>query len=222
MFANELLCSDSTITPPIHSPYPCRSLKLIFSRRVMNSTPQSRRRPPKESQPVSDAPRKRGRPRKDSTGSKLKLSTKRGEKERRESKTRTERLRKLRKRGTGSFLGRFDVTKCERNDVGMANQECVSCGSLNFPGERVGTQSKGHFSICCQNGSISLPVSRQLTTLPDFFVNLLTGQDSKSKEFRDNIRQYNSALAFASLRVNIDIGYWQWPIRFQSSRAGLP
>ena len=35
-------------------------------------------------------------------------------------------------------------------------------------------------------------------------MNLLTAADKRGREFRDNIRAYNSALAFASLGVNLD------------------
>ena len=52
------------------------------------------------------------------------------------------------------------------------------------------------FSACCGNGNIKLP---PLKDPPDLLKNLLTGNTHRHKQFHDNIRAYNSSLAFASL-----------------------
>ena len=52
------------------------------------------------------------------------------------------------------------------------------------------------FSACCGNGNIKLP---PLKDPPDLLKNLLTGNTQRNKQFCDNIRAYNSNLAFASL-----------------------
>ena len=52
--------------------------------------------------------------------------------------------------------------------------------------------------MCCNSGRVELP---PLDPPPPVIQNLLTGQDPISKEFRNNIRQYNNAFAFTSLGV---------------------
>ena len=52
------------------------------------------------------------------------------------------------------------------------------------------------FSACCANGNVKLP---PLKDPPDLLKNLLTGNTQRHKQFCDNIRAYNSSLAFASL-----------------------
>ena len=47
------------------------------------------------------------------------------------------------------------------------------------------------------------PIYLRLST-PDLLAHLLTAVDSRGRAFRDNIRAYNSALAFASLGVSLD------------------
>ena len=41
---------------------------------------------------------------------------------------------------------------------------------------------------------------------PELLMHLLTAADPRGRAFRDQIRAYNSALAFASLGVNLDKG----------------
>ena len=53
---------------------------------------------------------------------------------------------------------------------------------------------------CCHNGKIILPE----LSYPEDLKQLLLGKSVQSKNFRGNIRQYNSAFAFASFRANID------------------
>jgi len=50
--------------------------------------------------------------------------------------------------------------------------------------------------MCCFQGKISLP---PLLSPPHELYNYLTGQDDVSKDFRDNIRTYNYALAMTSV-----------------------
>ena len=51
-------------------------------------------------------------------------------------------------------------------------------------------------SNCCHNGKVQVtPISQY----PQELYTLLTGNNTRSKNFRENIRQYNSAMAFASL-----------------------
>ena len=77
---------------------------------------------------------------------------------------------------------------------------CSACGALMFKDEtHVGKLSQSDtitFSVCYGNGNIKLP---QLKDPPDLLKNLLMGNTQRHKQFSDNIRAYNSSLAFASL-----------------------
>lgn len=65
--------------------------------------------------------------------------------------------------------------------------------------------TRGHFSLCCGNGKISLPGCR----LPNEIIDLFTGTKEESKPFRENIRQYNSAMSFISFgsQITLPSGY---------------
>ncbi|XP_011858618.1 PREDICTED: uncharacterized protein LOC105556155 [Vollenhovia emeryi] len=76
--------------------------------------------------------------------------------------------------------------------LGKMNVKCQFCKSLNFACEK---PKDGKFTYCCQKGKLQLePIN-----LPDFLRKLYMGNDNLSKNFRDNIRSYNSALAMASM-----------------------
>jgi hypothetical protein len=57
------------------------------------------------------------------------------------------------------------------------------------------------FGICCKNGKIDLP---ELQEPPVFLEQLLNGDDQRSKNFRKNIRSYNSMFAFTSTGGVVD------------------
>jgi hypothetical protein len=57
------------------------------------------------------------------------------------------------------------------------------------------------FGTCCAHGKVKLPYLR-VPPLPLY--NLFTGDSLQAKEFRSNIVQYNTALAFTSLGANVD------------------
>jgi hypothetical protein len=64
----------------------------------------------------------------------------------------------------------------------------------NFKGEC-------NFNLCCKKGDISLPAFRDP---PDLLRRLFTYQHSQSKYFLNNIRQFNSALTFTSIKFEVD------------------
>lgn len=80
---------------------------------------------------------------------------------------------------------------------GSMTQKCVHCHALHWLDERVKNSSKSdpEFARCCHHGKVSLP---KLPQPPDRLRNLYTNDDADAKHFRERIRQYNSALAFAS------------------------
>jgi hypothetical protein len=55
--------------------------------------------------------------------------------------------------------------------------------------------------MCCNKGSIILPAFQPI---PNDIKELFTGSSKFSKNFLENIRKYNSALAFASMSANFD------------------
>lgn len=68
---------------------------------------------------------------------------------------------------------------------------------MNFESEG----KNGEFSLCCHKGKVNLAKHREL---PADIKSLFTGESPESKEFLNNIRRYNSALAFASMNAKID------------------
>jgi hypothetical protein len=98
------------------------------------------------------------------------------------------------------------------------NLECPHCGALHFKDEHVGSSTIANpkFGICCSNGKVELPYMRD----PPFLLQRLLGsyqdlpphhqtpvtiaQRQQGVSFREQIRKYNLAMAFASLGVNIN------------------
>ena len=73
-----------------------------------------------------------------------------------------------------------------------------------FKGEKVSgslsaTNPTTKFSLCCSNCDIKLP---QIKEAPEKLKQLLTGNTKRNRDFRTNIRAYNSSLAFASMCVS--------------------
>jgi hypothetical protein len=90
----------------------------------------------------------------------------------------------------------------QRHDLGQMDAECLRCHALHWVAERVEHREHGWgFGICCDHGIVQLPA---FPDPPEELKQLLIGQDHDSREFRENIRQYNASLAFTSLGVQID------------------
>lgn len=73
--------------------------------------------------------------------------------------------------------------------VGPMTTQCEHCQALRFPRENLN---------CCHSGKVSLPA---LVEYPQSLKDLFTGTSSEARNFRDNIRHYNSAFSFASFGV---------------------
>ena len=72
------------------------------------------------------------------------------------------------------------------------NNVCLYCNALSFTNEPLN---------CCHNGKVNLlKLSEYLEELKD----LLLTNSTQAKNFREHIRRYNSAFAFASLGANIN------------------
>jgi hypothetical protein len=63
------------------------------------------------------------------------------------------------------------------------------------------TNNNPQFSLCCEDGKVLLP--NLPATLQELEV-LLTSKESSVVKFQDQIRMYNSVLAFTSLSAKVD------------------
>lgn len=93
-------------------------------------------------------------------------------------------------------------------NLGDLTFKCEHCHSLHFECEKT---TRGHFSLCCGNGKISLPESR----LPNEIFDLFVGENDESKHFREHIRQYNSAMSFVSFGSHITLPSGYGPYCFK-------
>lgn len=82
--------------------------------------------------------------------------------------------------------------------LGAMNIQCSYCNALHWKDERWKNTS-ARFGSCCLSGQISLPL---LQAPPNELHTLYEGQDPLAKKFRDNIRNYNNALAMTSVGVD--------------------
>ncbi|CAF3164760.1 unnamed protein product [Rotaria sp. Silwood2] len=88
---------------------------------------------------------------------------------------------------------------------------CQHCNALHFKDESV-SDRQDEFKQCCHYGSVQLP---ELLPYLDEIKALLQGTDVESKTFPENIRSYNSALAFASMGAQIDLSQGYGPYCFR-------
>ena len=89
-----------------------------------------------------------------------------------------------------------------RHTLGNMSYKCRKYGIMMWLDEKINKSAKfPEFSICCAKGKVILPPLQKLPSPLDI---LLTGNDSRSRLFKQNIRMYNSALSFTSIGVNVD------------------
>ena len=100
----------------------------------------------------------------------------------------------------GYFAGRcrledFDSTRVlpyAFGHRGLMRERCQHCRALYFECE----SSRTGFALCCRDGKLKgLPC---LPPAPEPLASLLRNQSPKAEAFKQNIRRYNAALAFAS------------------------
>ncbi|KAL6516143.1 hypothetical protein OROGR_019448 [Orobanche gracilis] len=93
----------------------------------------------------------------------------------------------------------FKLQKIQFVDFGDPTSTCCYCNALVWPDEKTGrVKSIGSiaFSLCCMKGKVQLPY---LPKPPTLLHDLLTDKDPRSKNFKENIRKYNSMFAFTSM-----------------------
>jgi hypothetical protein len=81
------------------------------------------------------------------------------------------------------------------------NVVCVHCGALHWLSERLEQSSVSSpvFSSCCHHNKDLDPLPQPSQRYTDLF----TSDSADAKQFRDNIQQYNNALAFTSFTTNM-------------------
>ncbi|KAK4509475.1 uncharacterized protein ATC70_007827 [Mucor velutinosus] len=96
-----------------------------------------------------------------------------------------------------------EAPEANRNDLGGMDALCSKCGAYMWIDERKQrtTRASPTFQICCQDGQAIL---KPVHHFPELIVNLLSSNDDVSKEFKSNIRAYNSALSFTSMNATLD------------------
>lgn len=81
--------------------------------------------------------------------------------------------------------------------IGKLEHICPHCNALAFEDEKI----NGGYSLCCHKGKVKLP---QFKGPNKELKKLFTGNSSLAKNFKENIRKYNNACAFASMVSNKD------------------
>ncbi len=96
-----------------------------------------------------------------------------------------------------------DASAPGRWDCGEMDTICGFCNAKMWIKERSAksTNNNSQFSLCCENRKILLP---NLPATPQELEVLLTIKESSAVKFRDQIRMYNSVLAFTSLGAKVD------------------
>ena len=101
------------------------------------------------------------------------------------------------------FIGRKSPCTVNPFVLGGFKYICEFCDALKLKNE-------GH--QCCHNGKVTLPIP---SAYPIELKNLLINNDIKSKNFKEYIRQYNSAMAFASFGAKLDLPTGRGPYTFR-------
>ena len=109
-------------------------------------------------------------------------------------------------RSGGLPVGRQQyIDPVARHDLGKMEHACPKCGALHWLNERIqktgSTNVHPLFGMCCSDGTIQLPAS---APAPEPLHHFFSATTSEARHFRENIRQYNSALSFTSLGAWVD------------------
>ena len=83
------------------------------------------------------------------------------------------------------------------------NVLCPTCEAKHWIDERSRPSSIAapQFESCCKKGDVAIS---KLNTPPDVLSALLSEDTAEGKHFHSNIRKYNSALSFTSLKYSAD------------------
>ena len=119
-----------------------------------------------------------------------------------------------------SAIDNGDPVRTLPHDFGFMNNECQHCGALYF-NEEVNTAGK--FTLCCMEGKIVIPKIEHfhpdLVRLFSYNENASALEKATRGHFLDNIRQYNSLLAFGGIRANFDPRFFDNRLNNQRNRG---
>ena len=88
-------------------------------------------------------------------------------------------------------------------NLGILTVICPHCHALHLDCEKLTFSKVNHpkFGMCCLQKQVQLPLFQPLTGI---LHNYLTGDNYPSREFCNNIQQYNAAFAMTSVGVRIN------------------
>ncbi len=103
----------------------------------------------------------------------------------------------------GQLLAALPFTNIERWTPGNRDVPCSKCGAHMWACERLARsfERSPTFSLCCERDTVRLPL---LQETPDPLRLYHESNLPQHKRFREQIRVYNSALAFTSVGVKLD------------------
>ena len=110
-----------------------------------------------------------------------------------------QRQQKHRQQRSVSRLGEETNEGVVNNYLGKMIYPCLHCDALHSKNE-VASGKKDEYRQCCHYGSVALPA---LLPYPEELKILLKETNREGKNFRENIRSFNNAVAFASMGANI-------------------
>ncbi|MBW0554850.1 hypothetical protein O181_094565 [Austropuccinia psidii MF-1] len=92
--------------------------------------------------------------------------------------------------------------------LGKCDDVFQSCGASHWRNERNHSdlnKERSSFTICCQQGSVTLPhETMSVDTLPPFLHEMFLSNTKSGKTFCEQSRTYNNILSFTSLGVHFD------------------
>lgn len=86
-------------------------------------------------------------------------------------------------------------------DPGLCNKICDFCCVRHWVDERGSEKDDESFEKCCKRRKVDLP---PLWPAPEPLATLFTEQEPRGKDFRHQIRAYNTAFALNSIKYNMD------------------
>jgi len=103
---------------------------------------------------------------------------------------------------SSQYRGRqpYNESQIERHYLGNMMLQCSVCDALYFKSEQT---SQKVFTKCCMKGKYIFDFNFDV---PALLQQLVNNTHVDSREFRANIRQYNSSLAFASFSASVSAG----------------
>ncbi|XP_053150109.1 uncharacterized protein LOC128344287 [Hemicordylus capensis] len=97
----------------------------------------------------------------------------------------------------------------EEHNCGTLTESCHYCGALYWLDELNSTRK---YTKCCHDGKVTL---KELNEPPDLLKELLLTQSTEAKNYREHIREYNAALALASMGAEINTPPGRGPYCFR-------